>query len=78
MTARELRRSGAIAWPGAAVALCLVAVTAAAAPWVPAAGAGDVEAMVRQYEATRSFPSTSFGTATNASSEERDLMYRVT
>ena len=78
MTARTARRAGATAWPWTAVALCLVSLPAAADPWVPAAGAGDIEAMVRQYVATRAFAATSFGTATTPASEERDLMYRVT
>ncbi len=78
VTAGTARRPAAVARAGMATALCLASLRVTADPWIPDAGAGYLEAMARQYVATRAFPPTSFSTATTAASEQRDLMYRAT
>lgn len=60
------------------LALACLPTPAPADPWVPAAGDGTFEPMVRQYDATSAFPAAQFSSNTSASSEERDTMYRVT
>jgi hypothetical protein len=64
----------------APAALCTTTLSlrARADPWIPAAGDGRIEPMVRFFDATQAFSPTAFGTATLPSSEERYSMYRIT
>lgn len=62
----------------AALGAAALSLRAQADPWIPAAGDGRVEPMVRFFDATQAFSPTAFGTATLPSSEERYSMYRIT
>lgn len=55
-----------------------VVVPAAADPWIPAAGDGTFETMLRYYTADQSFSATSFGAGTHTASKERRLQLRLT
>lgn len=62
----------------ATLAVLAASPLAHADPWIPASGDGSFEPMVRQYDATSSFPATGFSTSTHPSSEQRYTMYRIT
>jgi hypothetical protein len=62
----------------AALGAAALSLMARADPWIPAAGDGRIEPMVRFFDATHAFSPASFGSATLPSSEERYSMYRIT
>jgi hypothetical protein len=62
----------------AALGAAALSLSAQADPWIPAAGEGRIEPMVRLFDATQAFSPSVFGTATEPSSEERYWMYRIT
>jgi hypothetical protein len=62
----------------AALGAAALALAARADPWIPAAGDGRIEPMVRFFDATQAFSPSGFGTATQPSSEVRYSMYRIT
>jgi hypothetical protein len=63
---------------GLGLAFAALPLLARADPWIAPAGDGSVEPMIRLFDATREFPPSGFGTATQPSSEERYWMYRIT
>jgi hypothetical protein len=60
-----------------ASAAMLTVKTAAADPWIPAAGHGTVKPMVRLYSADRSFSASGFGTNTKLGSKLNVNQFRV-
>ena len=64
-----------------ACALALFAVStrpAHADPWIPAAGHGVIDPMLRYFSANRAFSSTHFGSSTYPSSQQRETQLRIT
>lgn len=51
---------------------------ASADPWIPAAGHGYIDPMLRYYSASRAFPGNSFGTGTVPASKQKYWQFRVT
>ncbi len=64
-----------------ACALVLFAVStrpAHADPWIPAAGHGVIDPMLRYFSANRAFSPTHFGSTTYPSSQQRETQLRIT
>ncbi len=61
-----------------AAASILACAPSEADPWIPAAGHGTFDAMLRYHTAGQSFSATSFGTATRPSSRQHLLQLRLT
>lgn len=64
-----------------ACALALLAVTtrpAQADPWIPAAGHGVIDPMLRYFSANNAFSKTHFGSSTYPSSQQRETQLRLT
>lgn len=67
--------------PAGACALALSSFAmpmAHADPWIPAAGQGIFEPMLRYFSADQAFSQTEFGPATSASSQQRETQLRFT
>ena len=76
-TAMFLRRLG-LALFACASLLTLRPEAANAGAWIPAAGSGDVEPMLRYSYANQQFPANSFSTATQPGSSEHETQLRIT